>query len=48
MTRLKKLIEVALRLSGYIRRPFTREPDSVVVRINYDLTELLNRAKELN
>jgi hypothetical protein len=32
----------------YVRRPFQREPDFGVTRVNYDFAELLTRADQLS
>jgi len=31
----------------YVRRPFTREPDFGVTSVNYNLSELMERAEDL-
>lgn len=41
-------VEGDIAIPRYVHEPFKREPDFGVTSVNYDLPELLNRAKEPN
>ena len=41
-----EFLDEATHQVHYVRRPFKREPDFGVTSVNYNLSELLERAKE--